>query len=543
MTDERRTIRCAIYTRKSTDEGLDQDFNSLDAQHEACSAYIASQKQEGWKQLSGRYDDGGHSGGSLDRPALKRLLEDMAAGRIDMIVVYKIDRLTRSLMDFSKLVERMDRCSCSFVSVTQAFNTSTSMGRLMLNVLLSFAQFEREVTAERIRDKIAASKKKGMWMGGIPPLGYRAENRQLVVDEDEALIVRQVFDLYQQHRCITQVKLAAERIGLCGRPIRSTGTDETPGKPFSRGGVHWLLTNPIYVGEIRHRSKCYPGLHPPIIERAVWDEVQELLQADPSGRKRNGKSIASPSLLAGKIVDETGDRLTPSHAKKAGRRFRYYVSRRLVDRTKTGGGSAGWRLPAEQLEASVAQLVNDYLKHELAAIREERDRAESLAHQDDRAAILDLAHEVRIAPGQIEIALDPASLARAFKLSPADTELVQLTISSPFQTRRRGVESRLVLGESPAFVDAALLRYVARALAWWDAICGGESLTCIAARERLSPRLIANHLPAAFLAPDILERIVQGRQPNELTVGILRRSKLPMDWTEQRRMLGFSNAG
>lgn len=545
MTYDRRTIRCAIYTRTSSDEGLDQDFNSLDAQHEACGAYIASQKHEEWKQLPSRYDDGGFSGGSLNRPALKRLLEDMTAGRIDMVVVYKIDRLTRSLMDFSKLVERMDQHSCSFVSVTQAFNTSTSMGRLMLNVLLSFAQFEREVTAERIRDKIAASKKKGMWMGGIPPLGYRAENRQLVINETEAPIVRQLFDLYRQHRCITEVKLAADALGLGGRPALKTGDDRSKPAPFSRGGIHWVLTNPIYVGKIRHKTNCYPGLQPPIIDRGIWDEVQSLLMSDPSGRRRNGKAVGARSLLAGKVVDETGDRLTPSHAQKAARRFRYYVSRRLIDRASGTGKPSGWRLPAEHLEATVSSLVSQYLARDFSALADlgrKENAATQLACGKDRSALLALVREVRVAPGQLDVALDPGSLAREFQISPADLELLQLDISSPFQSRRRGMESRLVLGDDPAFVDPALLRYVARAQEWWKAICSGDSLTKLASREQLSPRLIANHLPAAFLAPDILERIAQGRQPADLTVGVLRRSKLPMDWAEQRKMLGFDAA-
>ena len=280
-----------IYTRKSSDEGLEQEFNSLDAQFEACLAYITSQRGEGWKLAPGRYDDGGFSGGTLERPALARLMADIDAGRIDMVIVYKIDRLTRSLMDFSKLVERLDQAKCSFVSVTQSFNTATSMGRLVLNVLLSFAQFEREVTAERIRDKIAASKKKGIWMGGVPPFGYLGRDRQLVIDDAEAAIVRQLFDLYREHRCIVRTKQAADRLGLVSRP--SKGRDS--GRPFSRGGVHWLLTNPVYVGKIRHGKLTYPGLHQPIIERSAWDEVQALLTSRKSGAKRGGSNIRSRS--------------------------------------------------------------------------------------------------------------------------------------------------------------------------------------------------------------------------------------------------------
>ena len=289
-------IRCAIYTRKSSEEGLDQEFNSLDAQHEACASYIASQRHEGWKLLPGRYDDGGISGGTLERPALQRLMADIDAGRVDMVVVYKIDRLTRSLADFAKLVERLEAASCSFVSVTQAFNTSSSMGRLTLNVLLSFAQFEREVTAERIRDKIAASKKKGLWMGGVPPIGYDPHpdptRRELVVNEPEASVVRQIFDLYITHKCLGAVTRVAAEPGLRSKRHVFASGRRQGGTPFSRGQIHKLLTNPIYLGLIRHKEKIWPGLHPAIVEEDCWTAVQTLLQS-ASARKR-GTPAGSP---------------------------------------------------------------------------------------------------------------------------------------------------------------------------------------------------------------------------------------------------------
>lgn len=264
-------VRCAIYTRKSSEEGLDQDFNSLDAQRESCEAYVTSQKHEGWIALTDKYDDGGISGGTLERPALKRLMRDIDEGLVDQIVVYKIDRLTRSLGDFAKLVDRLDAANASFVSVTQSFNTATSMGRLTLNVLLSFAQFEREVTAERIRDKIAASKKKGMWMGGMVPLGYNAAGRTLEINEKEAETVRNLYALYHKHRTVREVAQQAEMLGLRSKKRISAKGIQSGGIALDRGHIHHILTNPIYAGRIRHRDKTYEGLHKAIIEPAVWD--------------------------------------------------------------------------------------------------------------------------------------------------------------------------------------------------------------------------------------------------------------------------------
>jgi len=283
---EKKPIRCAIYTRKSSEEGLDQDFNSLDAQFEACSAYVASQRYEGWKLLNNRYDDGGISGGTLERPALQRLLEDIDAGRVNMVVLYKIDRLTRSLADFSKLVERFDATGCSFVSVTQAFNTSSSMGRLTLNVLLSFAQVEREVTADRIRTKIAASKKKGMWMGGMVPLGYSKNPDQklrgLVLNESEAGTVQTIFRLYAIHGCLRVVQEELAQTGIRSKRHVFTNKGTRGGSVMSRGQIHFLLTNPIYIGLIRHKDKTWPGLHVAIIGSDLWEQVQAKLKAASS---------------------------------------------------------------------------------------------------------------------------------------------------------------------------------------------------------------------------------------------------------------------
>ena len=322
-------LRCAVYTRKSSEEGLEQDFNSLHAQREACEAFILSQVGLGWKLIHDRYDDGGISGGTLARPALQRLLDDVKSGRIDVVVVYKIDRLTRSLADFAKIVEVFDQRSVSFVSVTQSFNTTSSMGRLTLNVLLSFAQFEREVTGERIRDKIAASKKKGMWMGGIVPLGYDAEARKLIPNDFEASTVRQLFKLYLELGSIRMLQVRAQQIGLRTKLHTSKAGLTSGGLGFSCGHLRTILTNPIYVGMIRHGKHTYPGLHEAILDQQTFDQVQALLAS-----KANTSSSAAGKddlhLLTGMIFDETGDRLSPTHATKNGRRYRYYVSRRLA---------------------------------------------------------------------------------------------------------------------------------------------------------------------------------------------------------------------
>ena len=541
MANERRIVRCAIYTRKSSDEGLEQEFNSLDAQFEACLAYLTSQRGEGWKLAPGRYDDGGFSGGTLERPALARLMADIDAGRIDMVIVYKIDRLTRSLMDFSKLVERLDQAKCSFVSVTQSFNTATSMGRLVLNVLLSFAQFEREVTAERIRDKIAASKKKGIWMGGVPPFGYLGRDRQLVIDDAEAAIVRQLFDLYLEHRCIVRTKQAADRLGLVSRP--SKGRDS--GLPFSRGGVHWLLTNPVYVGEIRHGKLTYPGLHQPIIERSAWDEVQAQLTSRKSGTKRGGSNIRSRSLLVGKIVDETGSTLSPSHAGSHDRRHRYYVSQPLLEGRKSSSHNGGWRLPGDHLERTVSALVLERLGSQsasakvLTTITDTRTLAQVGGEADDQPGLLDLVEQVRIAPQILEIKLERTILAARLETEPEAIAAEFLEISAPFQTRRRGVETRLLIGDDPMMIDPVLLKLVARGTSWWQAILAGKTIAQIAREEGVCNRQITSHLPAAFIAPDILERIVDGRQPPLLTASWLRNTDLPMLWEDQRRMLGL----
>src|ERR1700751_3748443 len=338
-TQRSGTIRCAIYTRKSSEEGLEQEFNSLQAQREACEAFINSQRHEGWVCLRAAYDDGGFSGATMARPALQQLLAELTAGRVDTVVVYKIDRLTHSLADFAKIVEILDATSASFVSVTQQFNTTTSMGRLTLNVLLSFAQFEREVIGERIRDKIAASKQKGMWMGGVAPLGYRVQDRKLVIIDSEAEIVRSIFRRYTELGSVRLLKDELEARNI-PRKLRTSGAGRiSGGKPFARGALYLMLQNRIYRGEIVHNQQSHLGEHTPIIDQLLWDAVQAQLAANTAERNSNTRT-RQPSLLTGMLFDGDGNRMTPTHAIKKGRRYRYYVSRPLITDDQTDG-SAG----------------------------------------------------------------------------------------------------------------------------------------------------------------------------------------------------------
>ena len=399
-----KPVRCAIYTRKSSEEGLEQDFNSLHAQREACTAYILSQAIEGWTALATCYDDGGISGGTLERPGLQRLLEDVRDGLIDIIVVYKVDRLTRSLLDFAKLVEAFDAAGVSFVSVTQSFNTTTSMGRLTLNMLLSFAQFEREVTAERIRDKIAASKARGMWMGGVPPLGYRPDGRSLAIVPEQAVLVDSI---YRRYLAIGNVRLLAEALREEGvlAPIRTTATGKSMGgRPFTRGQLYLMLACRTYLGEISHHGKIHPGLHEAIIERDLWDRVQALLEQNRQGM-RTGKNAQQASLLAGLVRDEAGEPLIPVHATKGKVRYRYYVSRAL--QTRQGGD--GMRIPARELETAVvdrlAQAFDDPIdlvaqagawidRHDISRIMDAAARSAACIRQTDRHLMLSLVEAV-----------------------------------------------------------------------------------------------------------------------------------------------------
>ena len=539
-----RRVRCAIYTRKSTEEGLEQEFNSLDAQREACEAYIASQKHEGWELLPDHYDDGGISGGHLDRPALQRLMQSVDEKRVDQIVVYKIDRLTRSLADFAKLVDRLDAAEASFVSVTQSFNTATSMGRLTLNVLLSFAQFEREVTAERIRDKIAASKRKGLWMGGNVPLGYQPDGRTLRIDETEAAIVRKLYDLYLEHRAIRIVKERAGALGLRTKRRERPDGRVTGGGLLDRGHIHHILTNPIYAGRIRHKEQVYDGQHAAIIDPAVWDQVQGMLVGG-AAKARGTKQKATRSPLAGKLFDETGDRLTPSHSRKNGKRLRYYISRRLVvDRTHKHPDA--WRLPAEQLETLLCDAVRNrfaqpdavvqlLVNPSVAEISVGQDRLATF--RDHRkllnAALLKLIERVDIKPGSLCLKLGHGAVAETLQLSPEKIDPDQLVNETCFRMRRRGVELKLHLGVAPTEIDYTLLQNVVKATHWLAMIIGGKTFAEIAEAENTSKRRVQDVIDLALLAPDVMNAIAIGEQPHGLTTDYLIKTGFSAIWSEQ----------
>jgi site-specific DNA recombinase len=355
-----KVFRCAIYTRKSSEEGLEQDFNSLHAQRESCDAYIMSQRHEGWTPLPTPYDDGGYSGGSTERPALKRLLADIQSDLIDVVVVYKVDRLTRSLADFAKIVEIFDAADVSFVSVTQQFNTTTSMGRLTLNVLLSFAQFEREVTGERIRDKIAASKQKGMWMGGWVPIGYDRKDRTLAVNETEAVTVRTISDLFLKLKNVRRVQTELIRLNLTTKPYATPRGRAIGGLSFARGHIYKILSNPLYIGEIEHRGVRYPGQHPPLIDREKWDAVQAQLAANHH-ENRTRTNAKSKSPLAGLIYDDAGNRLVSSHATKNGKRYRYYITSQGAQRSAATPDPAKLRLPASMIDELLRTKLQSFL--------------------------------------------------------------------------------------------------------------------------------------------------------------------------------------
>ena len=531
--------RCAIYTRKSTEEGLEQDFNSLHAQREACEAFIKSQRHEGWRLMPEAFDDGGYSGGSMERPALARLLEVVRAGKLDVVVVYKVDRLTRSLADFTRIVELFDTSGVSFVSVTQQFNTTTSMGRLTLNVLLSFAQFEREVTGERIRDKIAASKKKGMWMGGLVPLGYDLKDRTLVVNSPQAETVRTLFRLYRELGTVRLLKEAADRLGLVTRRRQQSSGKMTGGQPFSRGHLYQLLSNPIYVGQVVHKSARYAGRHDAIIDEETFDAVQRQLRDNAPARcsATNGKA---PSILTGLAFDDTGDRLCPTHASKKGRRYRYYISKRLMHRT--GAGADGWRIPAKELEASVLQTVCRFLRDELRlveALQLNHGSPERLSKVIGRAAaaaielergpserqrtlLSTLLHRIVLNSDSICLEIRQGCLASLLEGSgvaePADM-LIRFVL--PIQLRRRGVEAKLVIQPAhrqSSAPDPKLVALLADAHSWIDELTKGRvtSIRELALRFGRDKGEVSRTLPLAFLDPDIIEAVLDGRHPVEL---------------------------
>jgi DNA invertase Pin-like site-specific DNA recombinase len=543
-----KPIRCAIYTRKSSDEGLEQSFNSLDAQREACGAYILSQASEGWVALPDIYDDGGLSGGTLERPALKRLLAEVAAGRVDIIVVYKVDRLTRSLFDFAKLVETFDKAGTSFVSVTQSFNTTTSMGRLTLNMLLSFAQFEREVTAERIRDKIAASKAKGMWMGGTPPLGYKPDGRSLAVVDEHAALVRDLFRRYLRLGNVRLLEVELLRDGVTAPKRTTVGGKPVGGGAFTRGHLYQMLRNVIYAGRIAHKDETYRGKHPAIVDDATFAAVQASLAENRQGHRTRARAAGS-SPLAGRIVDEFGEPLVATHANKGKVRHRYYVSHALHH----ARGDTGMRLPAREIEALVIDRLTQILADPLAlassaafAITPDRIAelprgCETLAQavgQPCSPAFQQILRQVRVGTAEVTLVIDAVALAGALGMWRLPDAPETLELTCPARLTRSGRALRLVQdgGAAPhSTPDKSLVRLVVQARRWWAVLRTGEvNTTELARREGITPSYLTRVVRLAFLSPAVTQAILAGRQRTEVTVASLTlKGEIPADWRVQ----------
>jgi len=533
MIEPRPKGRCAIYTRKSSEEGLDQAFNSLQAQREACEAYILSQKHEGWRALPNAYDDGGFSGGNMERPGLKTLLTDVAAGKIDT-------------------VESFDSQGVSFVSVTQQFNTTSSMGRLTLNVLLSFAQFEREVTGERIRDKIAASKKKGMWMGGPVPLGYDLSNRQLVINPAEAETVRGIFARYLEVTSVTDLQVELEHSGVrTKRRITSSGR-EVGGFVLSRGALYHLLSSPLYIGKTAHKGTLYDGMHQAIIDQETWDRSRELLHENTVKRRR-GKNLSSGRMLHGKLASEEGRFYTPTHSAKGGRRYFYYT---LLGEARTSSTRSVRRLPAAEIEARVIDSLCSFLEdaisvashfsafslpetrmltsaaaHRATLLRDgaEQERAQLISRIVSRVVVLSDALKIQISKGVL------GAVLLGVKKDGCDG---LITLRAPCRFAKRGNEVRLVLesgdrhGSKPI---PTLVRAVAQAKTWYEWVVQGEvfSMRSLARRTGFNENYVSRILDLAVLSPEITEAILRGDHDPALTVAQLT-ANLEIDWSRQK---------
>ncbi|MBK6296948.1 MAG: recombinase family protein [Sphingomonadales bacterium] len=552
----RGPTRCAIYCRKSTEEGLDQAFNSLDAQQEACAAYITSQRHEGWTQVKTHYADGGFSGGNIERPALRRLLDDVKAGVVDVIVVYKVDRLTRSLSDFAKIVDILDSRGASFVSVTQSFNTTTSMGRLTLNVLLSFAQFEREVTGERIRDKFAASKRKGMWMGGVVPLGYKVEGRKLVIVEEDAAIVRHIFTRYAE---LGSGRLLVEELRAEGyrTKVRQLKTRTVGGIPFGFGMLFNMLSNRTYRGEISHKGEIHQGEQQAIIDEDLWTRVHDRMASNQVARveKVNGRN---PSLLAGVIFDGLGRRMSPSHSKKQNKRFRYYLTRPSeIDRE----GEPAWSVPAHEIETRVialtSALFDDHARlGQICAGRASGATETALAFQIAKQMKAQLAAtharhtllgaliaKVTIGADGLRVVIDRAALLARLKL-PTEGDMAPVELVVPIARVRRGQDVRLVItsdsrGPDPDTQLISLLREARTLQLMFRANPDLTILTHAQASGQCRKRL-ARLMRLSWLSPQITEAILAGRQPSRLTARRLIASDIPECWRKQADVLGFN---
>jgi len=549
-----KTIRCAIYTRKSTEDGLEQDFNSLDAQREASLAYIKSQHHEGWRAIRKMYDDGGISGATLNRPAIKQLIKDVEMGQVDTVVVYKVDRLTRSLADFSKLIELFDKHNVSFISVTQQFNTTSSMGRLTLNVLLSFAQFEREITGERIRDKIAASKKKGMWMGGLPPIGYNIQDKKLVINETEAKTVNQIYSLYLELDNVRLVKEECDRLSIRTK-IRCYGGKKTGGTRFSRGHLYSLLKNPLYAGKVKYNDKLYDGQHEAIIDLDLWQDVQSKLNDNATNRTHN-YNLNQINLLNGLVFDEDKTLLKTHYAVNHGKKYRYYIAEAY----------GGWRIPADTLERAVEKIIYEWLKNEqklfieFASLIEDRadlyhtikTEAEKYTEEISQMDFLTKEKTFKKLIKQIDIDKDNITLILYSRVVSERLQILdnnqlsdigEISITSSHTIKRRGVEKKIILpGKTTANKDPKLIALVARSHKWIQNLKDGhvKNITEIAAKENMDDGDVSRFIQFAFLAPEIVTSIFEGTQPADLNSEKLKRlGSLPHSWSEQKSRLGY----
>lgn len=545
---EKKILHCAIYTRKSSEEGLEQDFNSLDAQREACEAYIKSQKHEGWVLVEKQYNDGGFSGGTIERPALKNLLEDIEAGKVDIVVVYKVDRLTRSLMDFSKIVELFDKQEASFVSITQHFNTTTSMGRLTLNILLSFAQFEREVTGERIRDKMLASKKKGMWMNGVAPLGYLNKDRTIEIDEENAKKVRLIFEKYIELKSVHSLKTYLEDQKV---------TTKT-GKSFAKGHLYRILENKTYIGKIEHKGKVYDGLHDFIIDEDIFEKAQKILSAN---RIKNSVSSdkKNPSLLAGKLFDDKKNYMSPIHSNTRNRKYRYYVSQAILQHRRNEAGTIS-KIPAGEIEKVITQEIKDFVSnpnniHPLLTesnINKQKDLLNDIAGKINNQFVRTILSKVVIYKEKVEITICKNQLLQALEAVAYNTELpeeIRNDTKSPIiltkdikitATANNG--SVLILTDSDTQqpeINSILVKAIAKSYLWNKQILSGEVKNSVEIKKKeghKDPRYIINIIHLRFLAPDIVESILNGTQCRDLSLKQLFNIQ-SLDWQEQHRFL------
>jgi site-specific DNA recombinase len=499
MANDTKVLRCAIYTRKSTEHGLEQEFNSLDAQREACEAYIKSQAFQGWKALPQQYNDPAYSGGNLDRPALKKLLADIEAGKVDVVVVYKIDRLTRSLADFAKLVEAFDAKSVSFVAVTQQFNTTTSMGRLTLNVLLSFAQFERELSAERVRDKVAASRRKGKWTGGTVPLGYDTKDKKLVFNKFDAETVRTIFRLYLELGSFSKLVTELDRRNIVTKRRKTKVAKYQGGIPFTYGPLAYFLKNRIYIGETHHGGKWFKGEHEAILDRLTFDRVQEMLKSNTV--KRRVKFSESGAILQGKLFDDKGNRMGPSFSSKNGVRYRFYVSTALRGRRHKAGSVT--RISAPKIEGLVEAALSEKL-------------------EAPRGKMLEQVETITVSGGRIRLALKQPKGKRG-------------SIEIPWTpTPKRAGQ---VVAPSEAKVDQKLVKSIIRAHAWLDDLSSGRqaSIEDLAAAADLHPKVVRQGLRLAFLPPDLTRAALDG----EAAIELKQIPKLlPLSWREQHLSIG-----